>query len=288
VWADYIERAQNTAMAELGNVARRRGLSMRTVAGRVGTGINVRALQRFFEAREPRVETLTAVAKALDLDEPGLLARAFCNRLNADDVRKERAYLEQVIKDSTRIFGTNTSKAALRFREACSDNNACNEACAQSILERNGFHKDLPSSAAVAILLLGRPLAIAAEVLHRRCGFNIIDVLDLSGLFPPDAWHRDLEVLSWVTLLRETFGYPESPLMPSERLQALEQWSKAFSTTPEGAKLVKAYAGARRAAQGALRAHIKARIRKAINHEHLQEKASEKIREVFGSLGGRG
>ncbi len=194
---------------------------MRTVAGRVAAGehgkrrvgVDIRAFQRYFESHEPKVETLAAVARALDFDEPGLFARAFRRELNAGELRKECGDIEAAIALARRLFGARAKAAAKAFHElmAGDDRTLCQQVCSESVIARHGIRDRLPAEGddpeddpyAPSDYLFGLWLGAVHFVLDSERRFSFFDFLGKKFYGAVELGH---ERFSHLLSAQETLG----------------------------------------------------------------------------------
>jgi transcriptional regulator with XRE-family HTH domain len=206
VWGKYCESSANLAMASLGEMARRKRLSMRTVAKRVG--VDVKAFLGYFESKAPELRTMIKVAKALDL--PPKVARALIGQLTQEDVLCATWDIRiNITCRGNRLFGNDTEvrKVEKEFIKWCEDDTnsgAFAEACGATILEWYSVpYKESPNTSRSDIL---GPSLAAVECVTASRGFS------LQSFVQDEQKIRDAqaEAKSWCNLLLTTLGVSES------------------------------------------------------------------------------
>jgi transcriptional regulator with XRE-family HTH domain len=191
-WQKHCREAKNEPMRQLGELAARRHLSMRTVAGRIG--VDVRALARYFQSTRPAVKTLAKVAKALDIRGPDLTARALSRTLRVDDLSGVCNAIGYELEHADELFGKRKRDTALAFSEfVAAHPQARMDVCVASILAQAPFgFRDRKGSHFVLGLKLD-----AVECALAPHGFSLMRfVQDLESLLVSRG-----EAFSWFSLL---------------------------------------------------------------------------------------
>lgn len=224
-WTKHIERSANRAMALFGDVARHRKSSMRAVAQRAG--VTIKAFQHYFDSRAPTIETMTKVAKALDLWP--LAARALVGELTTEDILRERLIIRgDITNRGAPIFGEREALAIggtfWSWSQERSNRQALVNACIESILARLGLSEN-PSD------ILGPGLGVIERALAFS-GFSMRPFIQDER----QIIERRREGASWFWLLCTTLGILEQDalkiryILQPYGIPTLEEWtSQAFS-----------------------------------------------------------
>jgi transcriptional regulator with XRE-family HTH domain len=112
-WQKHCSEARNEPMRVFGELAARRHLTMRTVAKRAKADVS--AFGRYFQSTQPTVTVLTKVAKALDIANPGRVARAFLRTLRVDELTDECYRIAERVSEAETLFGERSADAASAF-----------------------------------------------------------------------------------------------------------------------------------------------------------------------------